>query len=86
MPAPARAMDAQRPAAKAGAPLGPGRGEREYSPVDEVSFERASDTPDEVVALYYDTRENLVARGVLPAERPRPRRPDPFPGGFVPDP
>lgn len=89
MPAPApanRAMDAPRLVAKAGAPLGTGHGEREYSAVDEVSFERASDTPDEVVTLYYDTRENLAAQGILPLERPRPRRPDPFPGGFVPDP
>lgn len=89
MPAPAaraQAADAQRGVAKAGAPLGTGHGEREYSAVDEVSFERASDTPDEVVTLYYDTRENLAAQGILPAERPRPRRPDPFPGGFVPDP
>jgi hypothetical protein len=81
----ARAADLQRQA-KAGAPLGTGHGEREYSAVSEVAFERASDAPDEVVTLYYDTRENLVAQGILPAERPRPRRPDPFPGGFVPDP
>jgi len=87
VPAPAaRAADAQRLVAKAGAPLGTGHGEREYSAVSEVTFERASDTPDEVVTLYYDTRENLVAHGILPAERQRPRRPDPFPGGFVPDP
>lgn len=89
-PAPAQAnaarADVQRLAAKTGTPLGTGHGEREYSAVDEVSFERASDTPDEVVALYYDTRENLAAQGILPAERPLPRRPDPFPGGYVPDP
>ena len=85
MPAPAQA-DMQRLAAKAGTPLGTGHGEHEYSAVDEVNFERASDTPDEVVALYYDTRENLAAQGILPVERPLPRRPDPFPGGYVPDP
>ena len=88
-PAPAQAnaarADVQRLAAKTGTPLGTGHGEREYSAVDEVSFERASDTPDEVVALYYDTRENLAAQGILPAERLLPRRPDPFPGGYVPD-
>ena len=85
-PAPsARAADAQG-LAKAGAPLGTGHGEREYSAVSEVAFERASDAPDEVVTLYYDTRENLVARGILPPGRPAPRQPDPFPGRFVPDP
>ena len=73
-------------AAKAGSPLGTGHGEREYSSVTEVEFERASSAPDELITLYYDTRDNLAAQCVIPCERPRPARPEPFPGRFVPDP
>ena len=67
--------------------LGTGLGRREYSRVDSTSFERASATPEEVITIVYDSRENLVAKGVLrgPREYAR-RRPQPFPGGFVPDP
>jgi len=69
--------------------LGTGHGRREESWVEEVSFERASDHPDEVIAIRYERRETLVAMGVLPTPRwPAPRRPDPFPGAlsFAPDP
>jgi hypothetical protein len=69
--------------------LGTGHGRGEYSPVEQVAFERASSRPDEVVALRYERRETLVALGVLPAHRHGWRRdPDPFPAalGFVPDP
>ncbi|MGO4701746.1 hypothetical protein [Dyella sp. 2RAB6] len=83
--APAASGELQR-AAKASAPLGTGHGERENSAVTEVEFERASSSPDEVVTLYYDTWNNLAAQCVIPCERPRPVRPDPFPGRFVPDP
>jgi hypothetical protein len=68
--------------------LGTGHGRREWSPAQQVEFERASHRPDQRVVIRYDRRENLVAMGVLPPV-PRPRRePDPFPGalGFVPDP
>jgi hypothetical protein len=70
--------------------LGTGHGRGEYSPVERVAFERASSRPDEIVSIRYERRETLVAMGVLPEprNRPRPRHPDPFPGtlGFVPDP
>ena len=70
--------------------LGTGHGRGEYSPVERVAFERASSRPDEIVSIRYERRETLVAMGVLPEPRyrPRPRHPDPFPGtlGFVPDP
>jgi hypothetical protein len=70
--------------------LGTGHGRGEYSPVERVAFERASSRPDEIVSIRYERRETLVAMGVLPEPRyrPRPRQPDPFPGalGFVPDP
>ena len=66
--------------------LGTGHGQREYDPVQSTEFERRSDAPDQVVTIYYDSRENLIARGIIP----RPQRPDPQPfpanNGFVPDP
>lgn len=67
--------------------LGTGHGHRETSPAQYVDFERASTTPDETIVIYYDSRKNLIAQGVLP-ERPHlaERRPNPFPSGFVPDP
>jgi hypothetical protein len=73
------------PRAKAEEKLGTGHGRNEHSPARYVEFERESSTPNEVVALYYDSRPNLVARGVI--REPRPvREPRPFPAGFVPDP
>lgn len=78
-----------RAAAAAPAPaLGTGHGARRDSRVSRTAFERASTTPDAVVRIYYDSRRNLVARGVVPPNPPvARRRPDPFPaGGFVPDP
>lgn len=73
---------------ESGERLGTGHGRREHSGARHVEFERAGESPDQVIAIYYDTRANLVAQGVLP-EPPRhyaQRRPRPFPGGFVPDP
>ena len=70
--------------------LGTGHGARESSWVTHTAFERRSSRPDELIVLRYDSRENLVARGVLPAWEPQPRRPLPFPDapatGYVPDP
>jgi hypothetical protein len=39
------------------------------------------------VRIRYDSRENLIAMGVIPA-RPLPPRPNPFPSnsGYAPDP
>jgi hypothetical protein len=71
------------------APLGTGHGRDEASRVSVVRFERASETPCEVVTLRYDRRENLVAMGVLPSSGPRyGGEPNPFPAGlaFTPDP
>jgi hypothetical protein len=75
--------DAERPKAKK---LGTGHGEREYSPTRYTEFVRSSDTPDEIVTIYYDSRANLLARGIIPS--PRFAEPAPFPAsaGFVPDP
>jgi hypothetical protein len=63
--------------------LGTGHGRAETSVVRYVEFERESSAPNEVVTLRYESRENLVALGVIPERR---RRPDPFPAAFVPDP
>jgi hypothetical protein len=86
-----RAAGAPEYAAAAPLPsLGTGHGRGEYSPVEQVAFERASTRPDELIAIRYERRETLVAMGVVPEPRhhPRHRQPDPFPGalGFVPDP
>lgn len=68
-------------------PLGTGHGRRERSDASYTAFERASDTPDEILAIRYDSRDDLVAQGVLPSERRYAwRGPRPFPGSFVPDP
>ena len=65
--------------------LGTGHGEREASEARWTQFRRASDSPSELLALYYDSRANLVARGIIPG-RPR-AEPNPFPGfRFAPDP
>jgi hypothetical protein len=68
--------------------LGTGHGHREASPAQYVEFKRAASTPDETLVIYYDSRRNLVAQGVLPQRERRlaDRRPEPFPNGFVPDP
>jgi len=72
---------------KAEEKLGTGHGRREHSEASYTEFERASNVPDEILAIYYDSRENLVAQGVLPREAQYAQRnPRPFPGSFVPDP
>jgi len=66
--------------------LGTGHGEREQSNVSFTQFRRASRQPDEILTIYYDRHENLVARGIIPST-PRFVEPRPFPGvRFVPDP
>lgn len=69
--------------------LGTGHGEREHSPVSYTAFNRESDRPYEVISIFYDSRENLVAMGVIPRQPIcRPSSPKPFPATarFVPDP
>ena len=65
--------------------LGTGHGRNERSPTAYTDFERAQAEPNELIAIHYDSRDNLIAMGVIP----RPRSvPNPFPAtaGFVPDP
>ena len=71
--------------------LGTGYGERETSYSGTTQFERRSGQPDEVITLRYDSRDNLVAMGIIPAYAPAPPvRPDAFPESpdarYVPDP
>ena len=81
------ARSAARPAAApaAEAKLGTGHGERIAARVGTTEFRRQSALPDEVITIYYDSRANLIARGIIPGA-PRYGHPNPFPGGFVPDP
>lgn len=65
--------------------LGTGHGRNESSHARYVEFERASAYPAEVITIYYDSRRNLIARGVIRERAPLAPLPRPFPG-FVPDP
>jgi hypothetical protein len=78
----AGSMDAQTSKAEESR-LGTGHGRQQSSHAQYVAFERQSDTPDELITIEYDTRSNLVARGILP---PAYRKPTPFPARFVQDP
>lgn len=66
--------------------LGTGHGRSVASPVTHTDFERATETPAQVIAIYYDSYHNLVAQGVI--RTPRWALPAPFPMQFefVPDP
>ena len=72
------------------AKLGTGHGAREQSYVEYTDFMRASSQPNELVRIRYDSRENLVALGIIPRAVPLAADPNPFPGSplvhFVPDP
>lgn len=72
------------PAPQPSPALGTGHGRSETSRVTYTQFERATATPEEVIAIRYDSYRNLVALGVIRA--PRVAAPTPFPGQFVPDP
>ena len=85
------AQGAAAPSARADAApmeksLGTGHGRIESAPVRYTSFERESATPNEVITLWYDSRANLVARGIIAATPLPACDPRPFPAGFVPDP
>lgn len=68
--------------------LGTGHGRNEWSSARYTQFERASNAPDEVITIYYDSRANLIAQGIVPVSPYVPDRPRAFPAatGFVPDP
>jgi hypothetical protein len=81
----ARSAAKAAPAPAAEARLGTGHGERIADRAGHTEFQRRSALPDEVITLYYDSRANLMARGIIPGT-PRYGHPNPFPGGFVADP
>jgi hypothetical protein len=65
--------------------LGTGHGEREASEASWTDFRRASEYPNELITIYYDSRANLIARGIIPGTQQA--GPNPFPGfRFTPDP
>ena len=70
--------------------LGTGHGARESSVVSHTSFARLQSQPDEVIRIRYDSRENLVAAGVIRDPVAHNPLPDPFPQSgntpYVPDP
>jgi hypothetical protein len=66
--------------------LGTGHGAREESLVTYTNFERESARPNEIDSVWYDSYNNLVARGVIVVPQPIRRDPQPFPNEFVPDP
>jgi hypothetical protein len=70
--------------------LGTGHGAREVSVVQMVDFERATQRPEFIEEVEYDTYVHLVAAGVIHPYAEGPRHPRPFPtnpdGRWVPDP
>jgi hypothetical protein len=88
-PRPLADVGSQAPTAKRAdetSRLGTAHGRSEDSWVSFTDFERARPSPDEVITIRYDRRENLIAMGVI---APQLTGPNPFPSsvvGFVPDP
>ncbi|GHC10286.1 hypothetical protein [Thermomonas carbonis] len=68
--------------------LGTGHGQREWAPVGQTEFVRASRTPQQVSQLRYDDADALIALGILPRYRApyAGTTPRAFPNGFVQDP
>lgn len=70
--------------------LGTGHGARENSLVSQTTFARQQTQPNEVIRIRYDSRENLIASGVIRELVPMIPRPNPFPESrsysYVPDP
>ena len=70
--------------------LGTAHGQRETSVVSHTSFARLQTQPNEIIRIRYDSRERLIASGVIREPvRPSPA-PDAFPesarASYVPDP
>lgn len=83
------AKAAPMPSAK----LGTAHGQRETSVVSHTTFTRLQEQPNEIISIRYDSRENLIAAGVIrePIARPYvPQVPRAFPQSdnlsYVPDP
>lgn len=80
------AKAAPTPSAK----LGTAHGQRETSVVTHTTFTRLREHPNEIISIRYDSRENLVASGVIREPVARPAVPRAFPQSdnlsYVPDP
>lgn len=88
---PEHAARARREAPVAAPRLGTGHGERESAWVTQTRFQRRGAQPDELIAIRYDSHENLLALGVIPRDPRRTPAPLPFPDappgrGYTPDP
>ncbi|MET0581235.1 MAG: hypothetical protein ABWY48_09305 [Pseudoxanthomonas sp.] len=70
--------------------MGTGHGQREWSPVGQTQFVRATRSPAQVSELRYDDAQRLMSIGAMPRRYPQYDRRDPvpraFPNGFVADP
>ncbi|MEO6155782.1 MAG: hypothetical protein ABIP16_08660 [Thermomonas sp.] len=68
--------------------LGTGHGQREWAPVGQTEFVRASRNPQQMSQLRYDDADHLIAIGVMPRAYPPYVQAGPraFPNGFVADP
>lgn len=84
--------DASSSMAKAPSPrarLGTAHGQRETSVVTQTTFRRLQAQPNEVISIRYDSRENLIAAGIIRAPV-RQQMPNAFPQSdapsYVPDP
>ena len=71
--------------------LGTGHGALETSHTRTVEFDSATQRPEQIVRIRYDSYANLVAKGIIREPRPLPeRQPDAFPAdaerSYVPDP
>ncbi len=87
--APAGPMGQAEPSPAKPNNLGTRYGEQRYSAVSETAFERATEAPNTVLAVYYDDRAGLMRRGIIAAPPPPPPGPSPFPdspGQFAPPP
>lgn len=86
----ARRAPSPPPAALPAPKLGTGHGAREISVVSHTSFARLQPQPNEVIRIRYDSRENLIASGVIREPLPTIPGPNPFPqsgnASYVPDP
>ena len=89
----ARSQSADSVAKAAPAPsarLGTAHGQRETSVVSHTTFTRLQDQPNEIISIRYDSRENLIASGVIREPIARPHVPRAFPESdnvsYVPDP
>jgi hypothetical protein len=80
------AKAAPRPAPQ----LGTAHGQRETSVVSHTSFARLQAQPNEIIRIRYDSRENLVAAGIIREPLVHLPVPNPFPQSantsYVPDP